>query len=162
MCSWRGDKFARDLRIRMKVDRTSAPKDTATHCSTLQHTAAHYGALQRTAALCITVQYCDMFTTTYQRMRVNVSFIRNFRKRAIKYRSLLRKMTCKDKGSYESSPPCNVSIIRSNMTCFNPSFVSICMKANLSFIGMVTNEGEYVNGTKDTLQYTATHCSVLT
>ena len=30
-----------------------------------------------------------------------------FHKRAIKYRSLLRKMTCKDKGSYESSPPCN-------------------------------------------------------
>jgi len=30
-----------------------------------------------------------------------------FRKRAIKYRSLLRKMTCKDKGSYESSPPCS-------------------------------------------------------
>ena len=28
-----------------------------------------------------------------------------FHKRAVKYRSLLRKMTCKDKGSYESSPP---------------------------------------------------------
>jgi len=28
-----------------------------------------------------------------------------FHKRAIKYRLLLRKMTCKDKGSYESSPP---------------------------------------------------------
>ena len=29
-----------------------------------------------------------------------------FHKRAIKYRSLLRKMIYKDKGSYESSPPC--------------------------------------------------------
>ena len=29
-----------------------------------------------------------------------------FHKRATKYRSLLRKMTCKDKGSYASSPPC--------------------------------------------------------
>jgi len=29
-----------------------------------------------------------------------------FHKRAAKYRSLLRKMTYKDKGSYESSPPC--------------------------------------------------------
>ena len=29
-----------------------------------------------------------------------------FHKRATKYRSLLRKMTHKDKGSYESSPPC--------------------------------------------------------
>jgi len=27
-------------------------------------------------------------------------------KRATKYRSLLQKMTYKDKGSYESSPPC--------------------------------------------------------
>ena len=31
-----------------------------------------------------------------------------FHKRATKYRALLRKMTYKDKGSYESSPPCNV------------------------------------------------------
>ena len=29
-----------------------------------------------------------------------------FHKRVTKYRSLLRKMTFKDKGSYESSPPC--------------------------------------------------------
>jgi len=29
-----------------------------------------------------------------------------FHKRATKYRSLLRKMIYKDKGSYESSPPC--------------------------------------------------------
>ena len=29
-----------------------------------------------------------------------------FHKRATKYRSLLRKMTNKDKGSYESLPPC--------------------------------------------------------
>jgi len=29
-----------------------------------------------------------------------------FLKRSIKYKSLLRKMTYKDKGSYESSPPC--------------------------------------------------------
>jgi len=31
-----------------------------------------------------------------------------FHKRATKYRSLLRKMTYKDKGSYESSPPCTI------------------------------------------------------
>jgi len=30
-----------------------------------------------------------------------------FHKRANKYMSLLRKMTCKDKASYESSPPCS-------------------------------------------------------
>ena len=32
-----------------------------------------------------------------------------FHKRATEYRSLLRKMTYKDKGSYESSPPYNAS-----------------------------------------------------
>ena len=31
-----------------------------------------------------------------------------FHKRATKYRALLRKMNYKDKGSYESLPPCNV------------------------------------------------------
>ena len=33
-----------------------------------------------------------------------------FHKRAIRYRSLLRKMMYKDKGSYESSPPCTWNI----------------------------------------------------
>ena len=32
-----------------------------------------------------------------------------FHKRATKYRALLRKMTYKDKGSYESSPPCTTA-----------------------------------------------------
>jgi len=35
-----------------------------------------------------------------------------FHKRATKYRSLLRKMTYKDKGSYESSPPCTQGACR--------------------------------------------------
>ena len=39
----------------------------------------------------------------------NLQFI--FHKRATKYRSLLRKMTYKDKGSYESSPPCKTNVI---------------------------------------------------
>jgi len=34
-----------------------------------------------------------------------------FHQRATKYRSLLRKMTYKDKGSYESSPPCTKQVI---------------------------------------------------
>ena len=45
-----------------------------------------------------------------------------FHKRATKYRSLLQKMTYKDKGSYESSPPCNKA---------NKSFIS--HKVNISF-----------------------------
>ena len=34
-----------------------------------------------------------------------------FHKRATKYRSLLRKMTYKDKGSYESLPPCTAFVV---------------------------------------------------
>ena len=33
----------------------------------------------------------------------------NFHKRVTKYRSLLQKMTYKDKGSYGSLPPCTAS-----------------------------------------------------
>ena len=41
-----------------------------------------------------------------------------FHKRAIKYRSLLRKMTCKDKGSYESSPPCMIKAMHVYMRIY--------------------------------------------
>ena len=46
---------------------------------------------------------CD---TGWQRLIGSPKLQIIFHKRAIKYRSLLRKMTYKDKGSYESSPPC--------------------------------------------------------
>ena len=35
-----------------------------------------------------------------------------FHKRFVKYKSLLRKMTYKDQGSYESSPPCTNNLIK--------------------------------------------------
>ena len=35
-----------------------------------------------------------------------------FRKRATNYRALLRKMTCKDRGSFESWPPCTACQFR--------------------------------------------------
>ena len=71
-------------------------------------------------------------------------------KGATKYRSLLRKMTYKDKGSYESSPP-----------CMRGSHIYACHCNTLQHIGYDTN----VCGVRDqvlhcnTLQYTATHCS---
>jgi len=40
-----------------------------------------------------------------------------FHKRATKYRSLLRKMTYKDKGSYESSPPCKMYRCKKMFAC---------------------------------------------
>jgi len=40
-----------------------------------------------------------------------------FHKRATKYRSLLQKMTYKDKGSYESSPPCTQTLKEKSYLC---------------------------------------------
>jgi len=59
-----------------------------------------------------------------------------FRKRATKYRSLLRKMTCKDEASYGSWPPC--------MSIF-------CGSRTLQHSATHCN----------TLQHTATHCNTL-
>ena len=49
-----------------------------------------------------------------------------FHKRATKCRSLLQKMTCKDKGSYESSPPCISHCMNSDV--WHDSFLThICV-----------------------------------
>ena len=54
-----------------------------------------------------------------------------FHKRATKYRALFRKMTYKDKGSYESSPPCicyssDVPCVMSHVRMY--IYVSVCMR----------------------------------
>ena len=60
-----------------------------------------------------------MYVSTYMALTIHTGWRRLigspklqiiFHKRATKYRSLLRKMTYKDKGSYESSPPCIYSM----------------------------------------------------
>ena len=65
------------------------------------------------------------FLTTGWRRLIGSLKLQIFHKRAIKYRSLLRKMTYKDKGSYESTPPCtyvdwhgNVSLMFFFLECF--------------------------------------------
>ena len=51
---------------------------------------------------------CTLLCTQYERDKLhNICKLQIiFHKRATKYRSLLQKRTYKDKGSYESSPPC--------------------------------------------------------
>ena len=52
----------------------------------------------------------DALTTTtgWRRLIGSPKLLIIFHKRATKYRSLLRKMTYKDKASYESSPTCTL------------------------------------------------------
>jgi len=57
-----------------------------------------------------------------------------FHKRATKYRSLLRKMTYKDKGSYESSPPCNMNMFNMNMFNMNVSTWIWCVYINMMYV----------------------------
>jgi len=54
----------------------------------------------------VRVFVCDTLCTGWRRLIGSPKLQISFHKRATKYRSLLREMTYKDKGSYESSPPC--------------------------------------------------------
>jgi len=49
-----------------------------------------------------------MLCTGWRRLIGCLKFQVIFRKRATNYRALLRKMSCEDKASYGSSPPCTV------------------------------------------------------
>ena len=72
-----------------------------------------------------------------------------FHKRATKYRSLLWKMTYKDKGSYESSPPCNsCSPVRYTQ-------ISLVVHTNESCLSIIyTAVPEVADGLEDVLIYT--------
>jgi len=67
--------------------------------------------LKFSASNVLTGQFCSrghQGSTGWRRLMGSPKLQIIFHKRAIKYRSLLRRMTCKEKGSYESSPPCSV------------------------------------------------------
>jgi len=71
------------------------------------------------------------FATGWRRLIESPKLQIIFHKRATKYRSLLRKMTYKDKASYESSPPCidcKSLLARCLYTCIGRF---ICMKRNM-------------------------------
>jgi len=63
-----------------------------------------------------------------------------FHKRATKYRALLRKMTYRDKASYESSPPCtylSTDIIREKHTCTHTHPLSLShTRAHIGMTGI--------------------------
>jgi len=69
-------------------------------------------------------QLCTHSATGWRRLIGSSKLQIIFHKRAIRYRSLLRKMIYKDKGSYESSPPCL------SLCCVNVLNV-LCSKINV-------------------------------
>ena len=85
-----------------------ASSRTTTHCNTLQHTVTHCNTLQLTAVTHYNA--LQLTAVTLQHTATHCTFLHHrligsrkvqiiFHKRATKYRSLLRKMTYKDKGS---------------------------------------------------------------
>ena len=80
---------------------------TATYCNTQHCAATHLNTIEHT--LVLTGAQLQSFRdcgTGWRRLIASPKLQIIFLIRATKYRLLLRKMTCKDKGSYESSPPC--------------------------------------------------------
>ena len=75
---------------------------SATH--TLQHTLTSHTNMNY-PLLCFCCKTHSL-VTGWRRLIGSPKLQIIFHERATKYRSLLRKMTYKDKGSYESSPPC--------------------------------------------------------
>jgi len=72
-------------------------------------------AMTRLILMCVTHSHMSASYHTYENESCHTGWRRLigspklqiiFHKRATKYKSLLQKMTYKDKGSYESSPPC--------------------------------------------------------
>ena len=77
--------------------------------------------------LCFSGGYVRIRGTGWRRLIGSPKLQNIFRKRATRCRSLLRKMTYKDKGSYASSPPCTIlsfqfqsNLPRRSLTCVPP------------------------------------------
>jgi len=99
---------------------------------------------------CVSCRICtstvEARDTGWQRLIGSPKLQIIFHKRATKYRSLLRKMTYKDKGSYESSPPCTPRLVSPSCPVAVETRVQSCIVA-----------ATYCN----ILQHTATHCNTL-
>ena len=105
-----------------------------------------------------------------------------FHKRATKYGALLRKMTYKDKGSYESSPPCmyvhtpkhthaqtrththirtRAYVLTRTCTCTQKREFEHPSKGQMIETGNTLQDTKTNAPHCNTLQHTATHCNTL-
>ena len=79
-------------------------------CWQLQCVTVNCSVLRWVAVCCSVLQWVAPWRKRIKQMIMIISLIERGDKRAAKYTSLLRKMTYKDKGSYESSPLCRKRI----------------------------------------------------
>ena len=94
-----------------------------------------------------------------------------FRKRATNYRALLRKMTCKDKASYDATPPCTAHLY----VCVLVGCVCVCVLIECAYVYVCVCAMSLLYWKRDprviseqmyhelslSLQHTATHCNTL-
>jgi len=80
-----------------------------------------------------------------------------FHNRATKYRALLLKMTYKDKGSYESSPPCTITFVAINIAAKRLDSLmrqrgreSVCVCACICVCAMACNSYRHSYCSKET------------
>jgi len=98
-------------------------------CSRMQHTiSGGRGVAQNTICGCCeyvvdslyiyggSTSYSQLPHTGWRKLIGCLKLQVIFRKRATNYRALVRKMTCGDKASYDSTPPCRVCCIRQQTT----------------------------------------------
>ena len=96
------------------LSRRMTCKDKASYLSSppcvsfcaLQHTCSVLQCVAKVLMIRNSWYYIPNIDTGWRRLIGSPKLQIIFHKRATKYRALLRKMTYKDKGSYESSPPC--------------------------------------------------------
>jgi len=95
-------------------------------CAMIHPWAVHLGCLCR-----LVLSVCVKIDTEWQRCLGYLKLQVFFRNRATNYRTLLRKMTSKDKVSYGSSPPCMCAMIHPwavHLGCLRGFGFSVCME----------------------------------
>jgi len=102
-------------------------------CNVLPCIVTHWSALQHVALL------CTISSTGRRRLIGCLKLQLIFRKRATNYGALLQKITCKDKASYVSTPPCmTVSTWKSYITEIHHiaklKFLSISRKIQIEIL----------------------------
>ena len=102
-------------------------------------TSAHHTCRQ---ARCCSRQYLWRHVSTGWRGLIGSPKLQIiFHQRATKYRSLLRKMTYKDKGSYQSSPPCICMRMKPKYVCILMSVFSLGVCVSISVYLTLCFEG---------------------